>query len=325
MSLEILVALLSALISSELMHRSLIPRYWKRGLLSEDVHKKNKPKIPEPLGPAVYLSFLIASITLHFLTGAPGVLAVAASSGLAFLIGLLDDLSPLGPLEKPLLLLLPAFVLIAIYPITPRPLLPIVGRARLHYVYWPVLLAIFTVFSNAVNMMDSLNGMMPLSVYASTLPLLPVLIKLGKLDALASLLILHASLLPYYFRNKYPAKVFGGDSNSLFVGSALASIAAISNTEAFFSIALIPFLVSGFSVLASIGGLKERRQIAKRPVIVREGMIRANPDPEAPISLIAVITSDRWKREPEVVREAATLCLISGSLACISFFLLTPR
>lgn len=319
-----LVAFISALIFSELMHRSMIPRFKSRGLLSEDVHKEERPKIPEPLGPAVYIPFLISSALFYGLTGEMGPLAVASSSGLAFLIGLIDDISPLGPREKPLMLLLPALVLIAIYPITPRPLLPIVGRARLYYVYWPVLLALFTVFSNAVNMMDSLNGMMPLSVYASTIPLYAVLLKLGRLEAAVSLLILHASLLPYYLRNKYPARVFGGDSNSLFIGSALASISAISNTEAFFSIALIPFLVSGFSVLASIGGLKERRQIAKRPVLVENGRIRANPDPRAPISLVAIITSDGWKREPEVVREAAILSLISGSLACLTFFLLTP-
>ncbi len=321
--LEVALASAVAMLTSELMHRVMLPRYVRRGLLSEDVHKPGKPKVPEPLGPAVYLPFLMASLIHFLLTKDGSSIAVASSSGLAFLIGLLDDLSPLGPRIKPLLLILPALVLIATYQITPRPLLPILGRARLHYVYWIVLLALFTVFSNAVNMMDSLNGMMPLSVYMSTIPLMPVLAK--NEGALASLLLLHSSLLPYFLRNRYPAKVFGGDSNSLFVGSALASISAISNTEAFFCIALIPFLVSGFSVITSVGGLRERRQITSRPVVLREGMIRANPDPMAPISLIAVIASDKWKREDEIVREAALLSLISGILSSLTFFLLTPR
>jgi UDP-N-acetylglucosamine--dolichyl-phosphate N-acetylglucosaminephosphotransferase len=322
---EMTVAALVAALISELMHRAMVPRYMRRGLLSEDIHKTGRPKVPEPLGPAVYLPFLIASIIFYALTGEIAAIAVASSSGLAFLIGLLDDISPLGPETKPLLLILPALVLIAMYQVIPRPYLPIVGRARLYYVYWPIMLALFTVFSNAVNMMDSLNGMMPLSIYASTIPLVPVLISLGRLDALASLLILHSSLLPYCIRNKYPAKVFGGDSNSLFIGSALASISVISNTEAIFGIALIPFLVSGFSIIASVGGFKERRQIGRRPVILKDGMIKANPDPRAPISLIAIITSEKWKREPDIVREAATLSLISGTLASITFFLLTPH
>ncbi|MEM3371673.1 MAG: hypothetical protein QXO55_03610 [Candidatus Korarchaeum sp.] len=321
--LEITIASTVALVTSEIMHRTTLPRYVRRGLLSEDVHKVERPRIPEPLGPAVYIPFLISSLTFFSLTGEGGVIAVASSSGLAFLIGLLDDISPLGPRTKPFLLMLPALVLIATYQITPRPLLPILGRARLYYIYWIVILALFTVFSNAVNMMDSLNGMMPISVYASTIPLIPVLV--SNRGALASLLILYSSLLPYCLRNRYPARVFGGDSNSLFVGSALASISVISNTEAFFCIALIPFLVSGFSVIASVGGLRERRQIASRPVIVRGGMIRANPDPKAPISLIAIITSDRWKGENEIVKEAALLSLLSGVLSSLTFFLLTPR
>lgn len=312
-----------ALVSSELMHRLLLPRYASKGLLSEDVHKVERPRVPEPLGPAVYFPFLISSLILFNLTGDGSVIAIASSSGLAFLIGLLDDISPLGPRTKPLLLLLPALVLMATYQITPRPLLPVLGRARLYYFYWIIVPILFTVLSNAVNMMDSLNGMMPLSVYASTIPLIPVVAP--NEGALASLLLLHSSLLPYFYRNKYPARVFGGDSNSLFVGSALASIAVISNREAFFCIALIPFLVSGFSVIASVGGLRERRQITKRPVIVKDGMIGANPDPEAPISLVAIITSDRRKREDEVVKEAAFLSLLSGVLSSLTYFFLTPR
>lgn len=321
--LEVIIASTVALLTSELMHRTMLPRYVRRGLVSEDVHKTERTKVPEPLGPAVYIPFLISSLTFFSLTGESSVVAVASSSGLAFLIGLWDDISPLDSRTKPMLLILPALVLIATYQITPRPLLPILGRARLYYVYWIVMLALFTVFSNAVNMMDSLNGMMPLSVYASTIPLIPMLASNG--GALASLFLLYSSLLPYCLRNKYPARVFGGDSNSLFIGSALASIAVISNTEAFFSTALIPFLVSGFSVIASVGGLKERRQIASRPVIVREGMIRANPDPKAPISLIAIIASDKWKREDEIVKEAVLLSFLSGILSSLTFFLLTPR
>lgn len=321
--MEVALASAVALLSSELMHRRMLPRYAGRSLLSEDVHKPGRPKVPEPLGPAVCISFLISSLAFFSLTGEASSIAIAASSGLAFLIGLLDDVSPLGPRTKPLMLVLPALVLVATYQITPRPLLPILGRARLYYVYWILLPALFTVFSNAVNMMDSLNGMMPLSVYASTIPLIPVLA--SNRGALASLILLHASLLPYWLRNRYPARVFGGDSNSLFVGSVLASVSAVSNTEAFFCIALIPFLVSGFSVITSVGGLRERREIGIRPVIVREGMIRANPDPKAPISLIAMISCERWKGEDEIVREAALLSLLSGILSSLTFFLLTPR
>lgn len=319
------LALLLSTSISELLHRAIVPKLISKGMLSPDVHKPNKPEVPEPVGPAVYLSFSISLMALSSFTGSLVLQGVVAATGLAFLTGLLDDISPLGPKTKPLLLTLPALLLVVTGEIVPRPYLPLLGRARLYYTYWFILVAMFTVFSNAVNMMDALNGMMPSSVYAATLPLTPLLLVLGNDSGFLTLVTLYGSLLPYYLRNRYPAKVFGGDSNSLFVGAALASAAALSNTEAFFAIALLPFMVSGFSVLASIGGLMERRSIKIRPVVVEYGIIKANPDARAPISLIAILTSVNGKREQQIVKEVAVISLISGLISCATFFLLTPR
>lgn len=320
-----LLAIALSISLSELFHRAIVPRLISRGMLSLDVHKPDKREVPEPAGPAVYLSFSISLMALSSFTGSSILQGVVAATGLAFIIGLLDDFSPLGPKTKPLLLTLPALLLAVTGGIIPRPYLPLLGRARLYYTYWFILIAMFTVFSNAVNMMDALNGMMPSSIYAATLPLIPLLLVLGNYSSLLTLITLYGSLLPYYLRNKYPAKIFGGDSNSLFVGAALASVAALSNTEAFFAIALLPFMVSGFSIIVSIGGLMERRSIEIRPVLVRDGIIRANPDLRAPISLIAILTSARGKGERQIVREVAMISLLSGLISCATFFFLTPR
>ncbi len=323
--LTLVVVTLPAILS-EIFQRILIPRLIAKGFVSKDVHKIGEPLIPEPVGPAISFSFIVTLMLLLPLTSKWALLAgIAASSGLASLIGLLDDIAPLGAKIKPVLLILPAFLLVATGEIIPRPYLPLLGRARLYYAYWLILLAMFTVFSNAVNMMDALNSMLPSSVYAATMPLIPVLLVLNNLDSLLALLALLSSMLPYYLRNRYPAKVFGGDSNSLFIGAAIASIAAASNTEAFFSIALLPFMVSGFSVIASVGGLMERHEISRRPVMLEKGKIKANPDPKAPMSLIAILTSDKPKMEPEIVRNISLISLMSGLLACLTFFLLTPR
>ncbi len=322
----LLIAVVLPALLSELFQRILIPRLISKGLLSKDVHKIGKPSIPEPVGPAVSFAFVTSLMSLLPLLDSWVLLAgIAAASGLASLIGLLDDIAPLGAKTKPILLILPAIPLIATGAVIPRPYLPLLGRARLYYVYWFILLAMFTVFSNAVNMMDALNGMLPSSVYTATIPLLPVLIALNSIDSILALIALLSSMFPYYLRNRYPAKVFGGDSNSLFVGAAIASIAATSNTEAFFGIALLPFMVSGFSVIASVGGLMERHEIERRPVTLEYDKIKANPDPKAPMSLIAILTSDKPKAEPEIVRDTYLISLISGILSCLTFFLLTPR
>ncbi len=300
--------------------RSYIERLKKAGRLSRDYHKKEERWVPEPVGPAVVVPFVSVSIILSGITGNPKFLAVAIATSLGAIVGMIDDLINLSALTKPTLLLITPLPLMALGVLIPRPLLPIVGRARLYYVYWLILPIMFSVFANAINMMDALNGLMPGSVIVSLILLLPLMDPSSQwID-----LLLVSSLIPYFLKNKYPAEAFGGDTLSLSVGSAIASIAAISNREMFFFIALIPFMVSGFVVIASVKGLRERREM-KRPVVVKDGVLYVNEDPEAPMTLIAVLVSYRGKDEKRIVKEIVALTTLSSLLSLITYYLMTPR
>ncbi len=323
MSAEDLLVPLSLIVTAaftEWALRSYIYRLKKAGRLSRDYHKREERWVPEPVGPAVVIPFVSALIVLSGITGNPKFLAVAVATSLGAVIGMIDDLINLSALTKPALLLVTPLPLIALGVLTPRPLLPVVGRARLYYVYWLILPIMFSVFANAINMMDALNGLMPGSVITSLMLLLPVM------DASSRwmTLLLISSLIPYFLKNKYPADAFGGDTLSLSVGSAIASIAATSNREMFFFIALIPFMVSGFVVIASVKGLRERREM-KRPVVVRDGVLYVNEDPEAPMTLIAVLVSHRGKDERRVVKEIIALTALSSLLSLTTYYLMTPR
>ncbi len=300
--------------------RSYERRLRNKGMVSRDYHKREPRLVPEPAGPAVVIPFISAVLLASALFGDISFLAVAASASLSAIIGIIDDMAPLSALAKPALLMLSPIPLMALGVLIPRPLLPVLGRARLYYMYWLILPIMFSVFSNAINMMDALNGLMPASVIISTLVMIPLLDSRSRWVAL----FLLASLFPYYVKNRYPATVFGGDTLSLFVGTVIASLASLSNREIFFFMALIPFMVSGFSVIASVKGLRERREM-KRPVHVKDGVIYVNLDEDAPMTLISILVSHRGKEEKEIVREVALLTLLSSLLSLATYYLMTPR
>ncbi len=312
-----------AFITSFLLVRTLKNRFLKLGITGIDVHKQDKPEIPERVGIGPLMAFTSSICVLVVLFPQSSILfsALMSTASLGGLVGLLDDVLDLGGKMKPLISPMAALPLIISGCLSPRPLLPLVGHARMYYVYWPLILIFFTVIMNATNMADALNGMMPSSVIIVTLSLVPGLILTKKYHLIPVLAAFIASILPYYWYNKYPAKVFGGNVGSMFVGAFLAGIAAASNLEMFLVISMLPFFITGFMIIYSAGGFRERREMKKRPTLLEGDLIRANPDEEAPMTIIAILTSDRPKREYEIVREFLMLTLISGILSIASLLL----
>ena len=60
------------------------------------------------------------------------------------------------------------------------------------------------------------------------------------------LLDLLAVLLAFYYFNRYPAKVFDGDTGSLAVGAALGALAILGRIETVVVVALIPHIMNAF-------------------------------------------------------------------------------
>ncbi len=310
---------------TDLLLRSLIPRLKSAGILGVDVHKPNRPKIAERGGYALVLGIMISqiavSIAIRKVHGYS--LTLLCSTLIAAVIGSLDDMIDLGGKLKPALSLLSGFPLITSGLLYPRPILPLIGRARLHYVYPIAAFLLPGVFSNAINMIDVLNGMMASNSIIILLFLSIISIISGNYVGIILTASLLGPLMAFYRYNKYPAKVFAGNVGSLSLGSCLASTAILARLEASFAITSIPLLITGFMIIASVGGFKEKKEMVLRPVEVDGSIIKANPDPRAPITLVSILTLDVGKEEPRIVLESNLLFIISGFLAVITYLLLT--
>ncbi len=196
-----------------------------RGITGQDVHKLKKNEVPEMCGLAIIIGLVVGvfACILAFPTGVRTMTAFIGTVLVAGAIGVIDDLHPLGARSKPVLTALASIPILALGAYFPFPEIPLVGMVRLTIVY-PLLIPIaIAVTSNSINMMDVMNGAMPGTVAIISATAAGILFFSGNVQAGSLAAILFAAMLAFYYFNRFPSRVFSGDTGSLSVGAALGS------------------------------------------------------------------------------------------------------
>ena len=295
----------------------------KGGFLVEDFHKKDKRLVPRPAGPAIFVGVALPLLSLFFSTLEIRYLAVLSSVSIIFLIGLIDDFRVLSGKLKMTLTVLGSLPLLAFGVYDPHPVFPIFGPTRLTLVYPLIVLATIPVVANAVNMIDVYNGTVSGAAVLLALSQIFPLILYGRLgDAILPLLLFSASLAFYLF-NRYPSKIFAGDSGSLMLGALFGASAIVTRTEIPSLVAFVPAILNGFYILASIRGIIEHRSIRARPVYLNEeGLLVSSKDRAAPITLARLIVADGPLPERKAALRMSLLFAYSMLLAILTSLLI---
>ncbi len=165
--------------------------------------------IPEPLRP--YLGNVAGEL--------PRLGTLVGVASLLFLVGLVDDRKPLPPLPKLGMQIL-AGVLLAAGGIRIEAFIPGMWASTLLTVAWVVVL------SNAINFLDNMDGLTAGIVGACTFNLYLVSRVGEEWFMLALLALLLGAVVGFLRFNVTPAKLFMGDSGSLFLGTMLAGLTA---------------------------------------------------------------------------------------------------
>jgi UDP-N-acetylglucosamine--dolichyl-phosphate N-acetylglucosaminephosphotransferase len=303
----------------------------KLGIIGIDVHKPSKPEIPEMCGLSMLIGLVASSIILLSIQFNPKILAFTLTSTLAAIIGMIDDIFTLKAKVKTALTIIcftPIAIMSMLYPnyiVLGRPRAPLIGGFRLTIVYWILLPFAIAVPANAINMMDTYNGVMSGGCAMMSASLLTSSIILGQWDEAAMSAIILGVSSAFYYYNKYPAKAFAGDTGSLMLGAAIGSIAVLGRMEIVGITVLMPFIMNAFHSLSSIGGLLERREIAERPVKVVGEYIEANPNPKAPKTLANLMLRKGRATELELIKSYHALCAISSIMGVITAILMLVR
>ncbi len=315
----VLVAEILSFIATLLMIESFRRLAIKLGIVAPDYHKPNRPEVPNLSGIPL-MAGLILSYMLFYMLGEEIFLPIALSTILGGFIGLFDDIADLPPAGKVMFGLVPSLPIITSHILIPRPLIPFIGRTRLTMAYYPGAIVYTTVMINAVNMIDSLNGLMPGVAFISIVSMVLSGLITGMSNATNIGIAIIPPLLAYYFYNRYPSKVFGGNVASMAVGSALASLALVGRVEVPGVISILPIAINGYCILASTG-FKGRNSLKARPVIVTGEGIKANPSQDATVTLISMLCREKAKSELRIILEIYVLTIFSGILAIITAFL----
>ncbi len=248
-ALGILLGFVSAFATTFIVVPWLIPKLKARGIVGNDLNKQGAPEVAEMGGLAVVVGFFVgASVLLAWdgigkegdLLSASLNASLVAILGAAF-VGMIDDVFDLRQRQKaflPFVLALPlgATISQSVY-------IPFVGLWNFEFWMIPVAALAVTCAANAANMLEGFNGLgTGLGIImAATLTILCFVHK--RYDALYVLIPLMGTLLAFLWFNKYPAKIFPGDTMMLFMGAAIATAGLLSNLQVQTTFIFIPMIV----------------------------------------------------------------------------------
>ncbi len=118
--------------------------------------------------------------------------------------------------------------------------------------YFVWLYLVISGTSNALNLTDGLDGL------AATLSMitLGVFVLIGSEKVKALSIIGISALGGFLYHNAYPAKVFMGDSGSLFLGGFIATLSLYTRTEIFLILWGFIFFIEALSVIIQVAYFK---------------------------------------------------------------------
>jgi len=206
--------------------------------------------VPKLGGLGIYISLAtVALLTLPHSTELLYILAI----GLVFLlVGIMDDLYNISPWSKLLGQLAGATVFVMSGreieyfndPFTGA-LVGLGSYATLVTVTWIVSLA------NVVNLTDGIDGLVSGVTVISAVVLALLTLQIGNPNIAQLALILAGAVLGFWVYNFPPAKIFLGDSGTMFIGFMLAVLGFLGGAKIATALLLlgIPILDAGFIVL----------------------------------------------------------------------------
>ncbi len=219
------------------------------------VHKK---PIPYLGGVAIYFSFMITFIlsilVISFFKFDIKISSLIITSLLLLLLGLYDDLKGVTPLLKLSFQIIIALILTLSGFIIDKITNPLGGS--LYFPYWlSLILTVFWIVGiiNAINLLDGLDGLAAGVINIASLFIFIIAIINSNSIIGCMTIILIGTTLGFLLFNFPPAKIFMGDTGSMFLGLIFAVIAIIGNRKSAVAINLvIPIVLLAIPIIDTL-------------------------------------------------------------------------
>ena len=262
------IAIICGLLSfsvTRLFMPKIIQKLEEADIVGKDIHKSWKPVVAEMGGFGIIFGFVIgmfSGIYMHDILAFTLVIVLVVIL-LVGMIGVLDDLLALSSRSKFFLLFIAGLPLMWAAP-------PNVGIVYL--ISMPIALSIG---SNLTNMLAGLNGIESGLGVISMTSLTIACIILSKYDVTIISMSMLGALLAFLYFNRYPAKIFPGDTGTLIIGAAIVCIAFIGRVKLIALIVLMPNIIDAALKFYSAGVMNRSQQ---KPTQLNEDGKLVRPD-----------------------------------------------
>lgn len=232
------------------------------------VHTRIMPRMG---GLAIYLGYLVAFFLFVPFSDFSEMLGIFIGSTIVMAVGMLDDkyqLSPkwklLGQLVATAIVVIPFGLKIGVVN------LPYMGSMDFSggWLFWlavPITMFWIVGVTNAVNLIDGLDGLSAgvSAIAAGTMAVVAIL--MGDYNVATYCFVLLGAILGFLYFNFHPARLFMGDTGSLFLGFNLAALSIMGFKEALFVSFIIPIVVLGVPLWDTFFAIV-RRIVNKKPI-----------------------------------------------------------
>lgn len=196
-----------------------------------DARKVHHGLIPRLGGLAIYVGFMVSVIaTIGFTYEMVGIMV-----GATFLIavGIADDVYSLPPKVKLLGQIIAAAIPVVIFNIN----IEWIDVPRLGIIYLPEIislpLTIFWIigFVNTVNLIDGLDGLAAGIATIASIAIALLAFQMGQWVAAAAMVAMTGACLAFLQYNFNPAKIFMGDTGSMFLGYIISAVSVMGSMK----------------------------------------------------------------------------------------------
>ena len=224
------------------------------------VHNKPMPRLG---GLAIYGAFLVGYILYGDIT--TQMISILIGSFIILLIGVFDDIKPIRAKYKFLVQIIAALIVVIYGQIYFNEITFLGLTIKCNLIASYILSTFFIVaISNAINLIDGLDGLADgiSTIYFLTIIIIAII--LGRVSGLDFTLaiIMFGAALGFLIFNFPPAKIFMGDSGSLFLGFMISVIALVSYKVATLTSLIIPIVILAIPIFDT--ALAILRRILKR-------------------------------------------------------------
>ncbi|HAP66965.1 MAG TPA: undecaprenyl-phosphate alpha-N-acetylglucosaminyl 1-phosphate transferase [Nitrospinae bacterium] len=210
----------------------------------------------------IYPDF-VSQILSHNLT------ALVVSQLLIVGVGIYDDIRGLSAPVKFSVQIISSLILMYIFDLSVRMLTsPFGGEISLGIFSVPITILWLVGITNAINLLDGLDGLAAGVILISSLSLSLASFYQGQDGVAVLFMILAFSMLAFLKFNFYKAKIFMGNTGSLFLGFTVATLSLLISRKTTVSLALlVPIISLGIPILDTSISFFRRVSEKKNPFI----------------------------------------------------------